>query len=197
MSILKRLGTPIFYAEGQPREVKRENYRLTVDGLLEEGPRTFTFEEIEKMPFSTEDARLTSVSGWSVRANWQGVRFIDFLKYVTPKPGATHVLFESFGGYTTCVPLEKLKYRKVLICYKVDGEYLEIEHGGPMRTFIPHLWGYKSIKGLEKMTFTDHSIPGYWENAGYPDDAQIEPGFTRDINTGKERRIRGGEVMEF
>ena len=197
MTILKQLNTPVFYAEGIPRNVTADNYQLKVDGLIEEGQLTFSFAQLKAMPFSSVNARLTSVSGWSVRADWQGVRFSDFLAYVKPKPEATHVNFASFFHYTTAVPLEKLSYEKVLICYQVGGEDLEIEYGGPVRTFIPHLWGYKSIKGLAHMTFVDRPIPGYWEVRGYPDEAEIEPGSTRDVNSGKTRRIKGGEVTEF
>ena len=96
MTILKQLNTPVFYAEGIPRNVTADNYQLKVDGLIEEGQLTFSFAQLKAMPFSSVNARLTSVSGWSVRADWQGVRFSDFLAYVKPKPEATHVNFASF-----------------------------------------------------------------------------------------------------
>ena len=43
----------------------------------------------------------------------------------------------------------------------------------------------------------DHSIPGFWEVRGYPDNAQIKPGHVLDVNAGRRRRIPGGEVIEF
>lgn len=197
MSILKELNTPIFYAEGQPQGVTRENYQLLVEGLVENAPLVFSFEQIEQMPFTSANTRLTSVSGWSVRADFQGVKFSDFLKFVKPQPEAEYVEFESFGKYTTCIPLTELKKDNCLICYKVNGEYLEIEYGGPVRLIVPHLWGYKSIKGLHKIIFSREYESGYWEERGYSDEAHIEPGFTLDVNTGKRRRISGGEVTEF
>jgi len=197
VSILKQLGTPVFYVEGVPGGVTRQNYRLRVDGLVEGAPRSFSFADIEAMERSTVDARLTSVSGWSVRADWQGVRFSDFERRLALKPAATDVLFTSFGGYTTSVPLEELRYEKVLVCFKVGGEYLEPEYGGPVRMFVPQLWGYKSAKGLSRMTFHDHVVAGYWESRGYTEAAAIEPGVTFDVNTGKRREIPGGEVTGF
>lgn len=197
MSILTDLGTPIFYAEGEPKGITRENYELRVYGMVESAPLTFTFSQLENMPFTTANARLTSVSGWSVRAGWQGVKFRDFLKNIQLQQGASYVIFESFGGYTTCVPLKDLQNDNHLICFKVEDEYLESEYGGPVRMVIPHLWGYKSIKGLSRMTFTDFPELGYWETRGYSDDAAIEPGFTKDVNSGETRKIKGGEVMEF
>ena len=196
MSVLKRLGTPVFYVEGVPTDLNRDNWRLDVDGLVA-GPRSFRFAELEAMPIATVDARLTSVSGWSVRAAWQGIRFSDFLAHARPRAAATDVLFSSHGGYTTSVPLADLGYEKVLVCYKAADEFLEPEYGGPVRMFIPQLWGYKSIKGLVRMTFNDHAVPGYWEQRGYTEHAAVEPGVTLDINSKRRRQIAGGEVSEF
>lgn len=197
MSKLKELDTPVFYAEGMPTGVTRKNYVLKVEGLVEGSPLSFTFEDIKNMPMSSVNARLTSVSRWSVRANWQGVLFQDFLNQLVLKPEASHVNFESFGGYSTCLPLKELLTGKALICYQVDNEPLELEYGGPVRTVIPHKWGYKSIKGLSGITFTDRQIPGYWETRGYTDHAEIEPCKLLDVNTGKIVKISGGEVTEF
>lgn len=197
MSVLKELNVPVFYVEGIPRGVTRENYRLDVTGLAGGGRREFTFADIEAMPQATVNARLTSVSGWSVRADWQGVRFRDFEQQLDVGPEATHVHFESFGGYTTCVPLAGLRYEKVLLCTRVAGEFLEAEYGAPVRMVVPQLWGYKSIQGLKLMVFTDHYLAGYWETRGYTDEARIEPGITFDLNSRTKRRIAGGEVVEF
>lgn len=197
MSVLKQLGVPVFYVEGVPEGITRDGYRLDVSGMVRGGARTFTFAEIEAMPLTSVNARLTSVSGWSVRAEWQGVRFRDFEQQLEAGPRATHVGFESLGRYTTCVPLAELRRENVLLCYKVAGEYLEPEYGAPLRLFVPQLWGYKSIKGLKRMEFTDHYVAGFWESRGYTDDAAIEPGTTLDVNTRTRRQIKGGEVTGF
>lgn len=197
MSVLKTLGMPVFYVEGVPRGVTRDTYKLEVDGFVRSAPVIFSFADIEALPMATVDARLTSVSGWSLRADWQGVRFRDFEQLLRVDPKATHVHFESFGGYTTCVPLSQLRYEKVLLCYKVAGEYIEVEYGAPLRMFVPQLWGYKSIQGLARMVFTDRYRSGFWESRGYTDDAEIEPGFTMDLNTKTRRQIPGGEVTGF
>ncbi len=66
-----------------------------------------------------------------------------------------------------------------------------------MRVFCPYLWGYKSAKSVIAVTLEDHSIPGYWEVRGYPDEAQITAGRVHDVNTHRWRHIPGGEVIEF
>ncbi len=195
MSILKELGAPIFYAEGKGAPAV-ESYSLRVEGLVRE-KRVFTFAELKALPNSTVDARLTSVSGWSVRAAWEGVLFGDFLKELELLPRATHASFSSFGGYSTAISLKDLESPRVLLCWGVGGEPLEPEYGGPLRLIVPHLWGYKSVKGLAKVNFTHRMEGGFWEDRGYSREAVIEPGYTLDINTRERRRIAGGEVTEF
>jgi DMSO/TMAO reductase YedYZ molybdopterin-dependent catalytic subunit len=195
MSVLKDLRTPVFYAEGV-QQIDAAAYRLSVGGLLEKA-REFTFDDLKNMKKTVVDSRLTSVSGWSVRADWGGVLFVDFLNELDLKPQADHVIFSSDGDYDTCVSLDDLKQPRVMICYEVGGGPIEAEYGGPVRMFIPHLWGYKSCKGMTSMNFTDRMHGGYWEDRGYPRTAPIEPGTTFDVNTRTRRPISGGEVTEF
>jgi len=178
-------------------EIDVATYRLHVKGLVEE-ERSFTWQEILALPASKVNARLTSVSGWSVRATWEGMLWRDFISAITTKKEASHAAFSSFGGgYETTVSLTDLDHPRVLLVYAVEGEPLEREYGGPLRMVIPHLYGYKSAKWLETITLTDTDKGGYWEDRGYTQSGIIEPGFTLDVNTGTRRAISGGEVMEF
>ncbi len=196
MSILSHLKTPIFSAEGIP-EIDTSQYRLHVKGLVEK-EQSFTWTEIMDLPKSTVDARLTSVSGWSVRAKWEGILWRDFLSISKATKLASHATFASFGGsYQTTVSLPDLDHPRVILVYAVEGEPLEIEYGGPLRMVIPHLYGYKSCKWLETIALTDTMKGGYWEDRGYTRSGIIEPGTTLDVNTGTRRPITGGEVTEF
>jgi DMSO/TMAO reductase YedYZ molybdopterin-dependent catalytic subunit len=208
VSKLTRLKVPVFLAEGKPR-INFETWRLRVEGLVEE-PRTFSLAEIKALPFSRVDARLTSVSGWSVRAGWEGVLFTDFLKLFwnreTPlvEPSGrgvsrfpSHVTFSSVGGYESTVALSDLIHPRVLLCYAIEGEPLEIEYGAPVRMIIPNLWGYKSVSCLGRIEFGGEMKGGFWEDRGYTREAAIEQGYTLDINTRQHRQIKGGEIVEF
>jgi len=84
-----------------------------------------------------------------------------------------------------------------LLAYEFDGEPLDAGYGGPVRALCPYLWGCKSAESVVAITLVDHSVPGFWEVRGYPDNAQIKPGHVLDVNTGRRRRIPGGEVIEF
>ncbi|MCB2226236.1 MAG: molybdopterin-dependent oxidoreductase [Desulfarculaceae bacterium] len=196
MSVLTRLGMPRFSAGGIP-STSDADWRLTVDGLAG-GPREFGLADLKALPQSEVNARLTSVSGFSVRALWQGVLWRDFLAGLEPKDGSNHATFASSGGgYTTTVSLADLDHPRVMLVTAVEGEPLERDYGGPLRMFIPQLWGYKSAKWLTGITFGDRMLGGYWEDRGYPREAEIQPGTTLDINTRQRRAIQGGEVTEF
>ena len=196
MSILRDMGTPVFKAEGVP-PIDIEKYVLNITGLVE-SERELTWKEILKLPTSRLSSRLTSVSGWSVRADWDGIRWKDFLNEIVVKPGATHVIFTGYGEiYTTTVSLIDLQAPKVMLVTGVAVAPLEAEYGGPLRMVIPNLYGYKSCKWLTRIEFINRMEGGYWEDRGYSRSGIIEPGTTFDVNSKTHKEIKGGEVVDF
>ena len=197
MGKLEDLQTPVFWGEGHPGPLSGEGWQVTVGGLVGK-PVTLTYEEILALPKTIADARLTSVSGWTVRGEWGGVRLSDLLPQVEPGPQASDVQFTSYRGvYTTCIPMEEALKDRTLLAYEFDGEPLNSTYGGPVRIFCPYLWGYKSAKSVVAITLVDRSIPGFWEVRGYPDQAVIKSRQILDVNSQRRRRIPGGEVIEF
>jgi len=197
LSKLKDMHTPIFWAEGHPGALPAPGWKVELGGLVEQ-PLTLTYEEILRLPKSIADARLTSVTRWSVRGQWGGVRLSNLLPLAGPRPQATHVQCVSYRGiYTTCLPLEVALQERTLLAYEFDGEPLDADYGGPLRILCPYLWGYKSAKSVIAITLEDRSIPGFWEERGYPDEAEITAGRVLDVNTHRWRHIPDGEVIEF
>jgi DMSO/TMAO reductase YedYZ molybdopterin-dependent catalytic subunit len=151
------------------------------------------------MPKSIADARLTSVTRFSVRGRWGGVKVSDILDAVNADRSVRYVRFWSVKNiYDTSIPIDIARRERMLLAYEFDGEYLEEDYGGPVRAFCPYLWGYKSAKSVLKIELMDHYISGFWEQRGYPDEAYIEAGNVRDMNAGgKSRPIPAGEVIRF
>jgi DMSO/TMAO reductase YedYZ molybdopterin-dependent catalytic subunit len=196
VSVLSDLDTPVFAAEGVPAGTDAGQWRVRVDGLA--GKKVeLGLAAIKSLPNVVVSARLTSVSGWSVRAQWEGTPWTEFMKRHPGRPEATHVTFTSAGGYATTIALADLASPRVLLCWGVGGEPLEPDYGGPLRMLVPNLWGYKSCKWVTRITYADSLVPGYWETRGYTNHGRIEPGATMDVNTRTRRPIRGGEVTEF
>jgi DMSO/TMAO reductase YedYZ molybdopterin-dependent catalytic subunit len=80
---------------------------------------------------------------------------------------ADFVLIESYGGYTTNVPLEDLVDGQAWIAHEYDGAPLPAAHGGPARLLVPHLYLWKSAKWVRGLTLSLEDEPGFWETAGY------------------------------
>lgn len=196
MTELARLRAPVFAAEGIQR-IPLETFRLEVRGCVNR-PLGFSLSQLKKeFRSSTASSRLTSVSGWSVRVDWDGILWRDFLPQIKVASHATHALFHSAEVYTTCVSFDDLDRSTSMLVWGVCGEPLEEEYGAPLRMVVPNLWGYKSCKWLKTIEILDHYKPGYWETRGYTDSGTIEPGKTVDINTKTTRTIAGGEVTDF
>ncbi|HNT42985.1 MAG TPA: molybdopterin-dependent oxidoreductase [Syntrophorhabdaceae bacterium] len=131
MSRLKELRTPVFWAEGHPGVLDREGWEIEVTGLCD-APRTFTWADLRAMPKTVVDARLTSVTRFTVRGNWGGVRVLDIMNAVKAHPSVAFVRFWSIKRiYDTSIPVETAVRSKTLLAYEFDGEYLEEDYGGP------------------------------------------------------------------
>jgi len=198
VSRLKELRTPVFWAEGHPGKLNREGWVIEVSGFCA-NPRTFTWQELIALPKSIADARLTSVTRFSVQGKWGGVKVADLLNVVQADPETQYVRFWSYRMiYDTSIPIEVALRERTLLAFEFDGETLEEDYGGPVRGFCPYLWGYKSAKSVVKVELMDRYMSGFWEQRGYPDDALITAGKVRDINQGgRLRSIPNGEVIQF
>jgi hypothetical protein len=84
-------------------------------------------------------------------------------------------------GYTTNLPLVVMLEDDVLLAYRLDGKPLEPEHGYPLRTLVPKKYFWKSAKWLRGLEFSSQDKPGFWEQAGYHNDADpwLEQRFRR------------------
>jgi DMSO/TMAO reductase YedYZ molybdopterin-dependent catalytic subunit len=195
---LAEMNTPIFWAEGHPGALDRESWKISVTGACDT-PKVFTWKELNELPQAEVDGRLTSVTRWSVGGRWKGIPLSELLKAVGMKPSCKYIRFWSVGEkYDTSIPLDIALKEKSLLAHSFDGEYLSEDYGGPIRAFIPYLWGYKSAKSVVKVELMEYYIPGFWEKRGYTDSAEIEAGKCRDINDGgKVKDIPDGEVTGF
>jgi DMSO/TMAO reductase YedYZ molybdopterin-dependent catalytic subunit len=197
MDKLAAMNTPVFWAEGHPGKLDRNNWKIQVTGACAK-PQTFTWDDLNSLPQSEADSRLTSVTRWSVRGIWKGVRLSDLLQAVEAKPTCRYVRFWSVGMvYDTSIPLDIALKENSLLAHSFDGQYLSEDYGGPVRAFIPYLWGYKSAKSVVKVELMEYYVPGFWETRGYTDSAEIETGPCRDINAGGaiKQIERSGEVQ--
>ena len=78
-----------------------------------------------------------------------------------------HGQFEELEGEGVRILLDD----DVLLAYRFDGKPLEPDHGFPLRSLIPKKYFWKSTKWLRAVEFADEDRLGFWEQAGYHNEA--------------------------
>jgi DMSO/TMAO reductase YedYZ molybdopterin-dependent catalytic subunit len=159
---------PVLTAEVTPR-LRTERWFLTLDGLVE-NKTSWSWDEAHALPQSKYEGDIHCVTTWSKLAtSFEGVSLDVFIDVAKPLPTATHILATSTTGYTTNLPLDDISNGKAWVAWAHEGKPLTVEHGGPVRLLVPHLYFWKSAKWVTQITFMDHDEPGFWERNGYHD----------------------------
>ena len=143
---------------------------LRVWGEVEREMR-WTWQEFLALPTVTITCDIHCVTRWSkFDTVWEGVRFNEFVKLFGVKPTARFVIAHCDYGYTTNLPIEAMMEDDVLLAYKYDGQFLDPDHGFPLRTLVPKRYFWKSAKFLRGLEFSPVDKPGFWEMGGYHND---------------------------
>jgi len=155
---------------GPTPSVALDRWSLSFYGEVDD-PYALDWDELQALEQVEQVSDLHCVTRWSRFATrLTGVRVRDLLDRARPRPGATHALVHSFGGYSTNLPLGALRDDDVLIAHRADGAPLAAEHGGPARLLVPSRYLWKSAKWVQSIEVLDHDEPGFWERNGYHND---------------------------
>lgn len=146
-------------------------WTLRAFGLVDE-ERSWSWVSFLQMPTTTITCDIHCVTRWSkFDTVWEGVPFREFAKMAGAKPEAKYVIAHCEYGFTANVPLEALMDDEAMLAYKFDGKPLEPEHGYPVRLLVPKKYFWKSAKWLRAVEFADEDRLGFWEQAGYHNEA--------------------------
>nr|WP_233595516.1 MULTISPECIES: molybdopterin-dependent oxidoreductase [Corallococcus] len=142
-------------------------WRLDVGGLVSQ-PRSFSLEELQRLPRTGYRIRHHCVEGWSAVASWHGVRVSDLAQAVGADPRAGFVEFRSFdNGYYSSWDAPSALHAQTILAYGMNGQLLEPGHGAPLRLYSAVKLGYKMVKYLTTVRFLPEASGGYWEDRGY------------------------------
>jgi len=150
------------------------NYRLRVDGLVQR-PLSLAVSDLRSLPATRLTRDFQCVTGWEVtNVHWVGVRLVELAEHAGVDPAAAAFQFTSFDGvYTESLTIEQARETGAIAAYSMLDAPVTREHGGPVRLYVPEMFGYKSIKWLSRIELVRHAEPGYWEQNGYPVNAWI------------------------
>jgi DMSO/TMAO reductase YedYZ molybdopterin-dependent catalytic subunit len=105
---------------------------------------------------------------------WEGVPLRDLFWRTKPRENVRRVFYEGYHNddpkqlFRSSLPIGRIledpyDLPPVILCYKLNGQWLSSERGGPVRLVVPEAYGFKSIKWLTKITLTNlaHSNDTY------------------------------------
>ncbi|MFO1407483.1 MAG: protein-methionine-sulfoxide reductase catalytic subunit MsrP [Steroidobacteraceae bacterium] len=173
---------------------------------------TYTLEDILK-PHALEERiyRLRCVEAWSMVIPWVGFPLGDLLRRFKPTSRAKYVAFTTVlrpsempgqrfpvlqWPYVEGLRIDEAMHPLTLLAVGVYGRALPNQNGAPLRLVVPWKYGFKSIKSIVEIRFTEREPPTSWNRQ-----APGEYGFYANVNPAvdhprwsqaTERRLGGG-----
>jgi methionine sulfoxide reductase catalytic subunit len=210
-----------FYEFGTDKSDPAENARnfkplpwsVTVDGEAEVKGR-FTLEDM-LAPHALEERvyRLRCVEAWSMVIPWVGFPLADLIKRFKPTSRAKYVEFTTLNDpkqmpgqryavldwpYVEGLRMDEAMHPLTFMAVGVYGQALPNQSGAPLRLVVPWKYGFKNIKSIVRIRFTEAQPRNSWQIA-----APNEYGFYANVNPAvdhprwsqaSERRI-GGSLL--
>ena len=168
--------------------IEPNDWSLRIHGKVDR-EITLTYAELLQRQFTEAWITLNCVSnevGGPLIGNawWSGVRLADLLAEAGPQAGADAVLQTSEDGWTCGTPLGALTdSRNAMLAVAMNGAPLPIEHGFPVRTVVPGLYGYVSackwVVDLEVSSFGE--ISAYWTQRGWGEKGPVKMSSRVDV----------------
>jgi DMSO/TMAO reductase YedYZ molybdopterin-dependent catalytic subunit len=168
--------------------IKPEDWSIRIHGMVEKEV-VLTFEDLVARDKTESWVTLNCVSnevGGNLIGNawWSGVRVADLLAEAGPSSDADAVLQTSDDGWTCGTPLEALTDdRDAMLAIAMNGDPLPIEHGFPVRTLVPGLYGYVSAcKWVVDMEVTRFDkITAFWTDKGWSEMGPVKMSSRIDV----------------
>lgn len=183
-------------------------WNVVIEGECEK-PGTYNLEDIIKSVTIEERIyRFRCVEGWSMVIPWMGFPLAQIIKHMQPTSKAKYVHFETLldpkqmpgqkrqvldWPYVEGLRMDEAMNPLTLIGTGIYGKDLLNQNGAPLRLVVPWKYGFKSIKSIAKIRFSETKPMTSWEKAN-----SDEYGFFSNVNPEvshprwsqkKERRI--------
>jgi len=200
-------GDPYRYAG----DLVTRPWQVSVSGECER-PGAFDYDDIVGAQALEERVyRLRCVEAWSMVIPWVGFPLADLVKRFKPTSRAKYVKFttlydpEQMPGqrravldwpYVEALTIAEATHPLTLMTVGLYGRELPNQNGAPLRLVVPWKYGFKSIKSVVAIEFTEKRPRTSWEKA-----APREYGFYANVNPdvdhprwsqAQERRIGAG-----
>lgn len=173
-------------------DFKARPWTITVDGECE-APGTIDLDDLLK-PHTIEERiyRMRCVEAWSMVIPWNGIVLADVLKRFKPTSRAKFVRFVTLHDparmpgqeypvldwpYQEGLRMDEAMHPLTILAVGVYGRWLPNQNGAPLRLVVPWKYGFKGIKGIVRIEFTNRKPRTSWN-----DSASDEYGFYANVN---------------
>ena len=172
--------------------LKVRPWMIKIDGMVEKPIEISADELIKAMPLEERLYRHRCVEAWSMAVPWTGFPLSALLAMAKPTASAKYLRMETFmdpkmapGQRQPIYPwpyVEGLRMDEAAndLAFLVTGAYgkpLPKQHGAPLRLSTPWKFGFKSVKSINKFTFTDKQPLSFWQQL-----QSSEYGFWANVN---------------
>ena len=148
-----------------------KNYKVKI----ESGDLKFevTLDELKALPKHEIVFEFKCIEGWSQIQHWGGVRFVDVMNHYKIGQKDAENLYEYVGmetpddKYYVGVDMPSMVHPQTILAFEMNGKPLLKKHGSPLRLIIPVKYGYKSLKKIGVIKFSDNRPKDYWALFGY------------------------------
>lgn len=166
-------------------------WNLNVEGLVE-NKFSLNLNQINEIQMEERIYRFRCVEGWSMVIPWLGFSLGRIIDQAKPLSSAKFIAFESYYDekempnakwagisfpYKEGLRLDEALNRLTFLATGLYGKKIPNQNGAPIRLVVPWKYGFKSIKSISKIIFTDQMPQTTWNNAN-PD----EYGFYSNVN---------------
>lgn len=169
-------------------------WTVTIEGEVKK-PQTVDIDTlISWAPLEERVYRMRCVEAWSMVIPWLGFPLAELIKRVEPTGNAKYVAFQTLydpkqlPGQTSMVldwpyveglRMDEAAHPLTMLAVGLYGKTLPGQNGAPLRLVVPWKYGFKGIKSIVKIRFTEREPPATWNQA-----AAGEYGFYANVNPG-------------
>ena len=190
---------------------------VQLTGLVEK-PLTLDVEElVATTPLEERVYRFRCVEAWAMIVPWTGFPLSKLIEKISLKPGAKFLRFETFNRpdqapglartansypwpYFEGLRMDEAMHPLTMVVTGIYGKPLPKQHGAPIRIIVPWKYGYKSIKSIVKVEFTDQQPKTFWETLQpqeYPFESNVDPAVPHPRwSQATERLIDSGDRVK-
>ena len=168
------------FLETEPTVIDSATWVLPITGLVD-NPLMLTIDDFrDNYEPRDQYVTLTCISGrvgtgLIGTTLWTGAGAQEVLADAGLKENARYLFISSGDGFFESVDLDLINSdERIMFCYAWDGNILPIDHGHPLRIWIPDRYGMKQPKWITSIEVTDEYRDGYWVERNWDQVAQVK-----------------------